>query len=198
MMGRLVFLLEEVSMKELLDGLLPRVFPDLSFLCIPFEGKNDLEQSIPKRLRSWRKPGDRFVIVRDNDGGDCIALKQRLRSMCQQTGHDDALIRIVCQELEAWYLGEPDAMATAFGDEELRKVGYRFPDSRPKPSEDVQRLYRGFQKIDGARRMANYMTREGNRSPSFQAFLDGVGQLQRRNCSDLYRVCTTHDEQLLP
>lgn len=181
-MGRLIFLLEELSMKELLDGLLPRVFPGLSFLCIPFEGKKDLELSIPKQLRGWRKPGDRFVIVRDNDGGDCIALKQRLRGFCQQTGHDDALIRIVCQELEAWYLGEPDAMAAAFDDERLRNIGnrrnYRCPDSRLKPSEDVQRLCRGFQKIDGARRIANHLTREGNRSPSFQAFLDGVGRLQ--------------------
>ena len=45
-MGRMVFLLEEQSMKELLDGLLPRLFPGLNFLCVPHEGKKDLERSI--------------------------------------------------------------------------------------------------------------------------------------------------------
>lgn len=56
-MSRVVFLLEERSMKELLEGLLPRLFPGLPFLCIPHEGKRDLERSIPRKLRAWREPG---------------------------------------------------------------------------------------------------------------------------------------------
>ena len=44
-MGRVIFLLEEKSMKELLDRMLPRIFPSLRFLCIPHEGKADLNQS---------------------------------------------------------------------------------------------------------------------------------------------------------
>ena len=47
-MKRLVFLLEEQSMKVLLDNLLPRYFPDLKFLCVPHEGREDLERSIPR------------------------------------------------------------------------------------------------------------------------------------------------------
>lgn len=47
-MSRIVFLLEERSMKTLLDGLLPRFLPGISFLCIPHEGKQDLEKSIPR------------------------------------------------------------------------------------------------------------------------------------------------------
>ncbi len=64
-MNRVVFLLEEYSMKALLDGLLPRLFPDLLFQCVPHDGKGDLERSIPRKLRAWREPGVRFVIVRD-------------------------------------------------------------------------------------------------------------------------------------
>ena len=187
-MGRLVFLLEEQSMKELLDGLLPRLFPGLNFLCVPHEGKQDLERSISRKLRAWRVPGDRFVIVRDNDNQDCVALKDRLRQFCQGSGHDDALVRIVCQELEAWYLGQPDAMADAFGNENLRYIGdlprYRNPDARPSPSKDVEKLCKGFQKIDGARRIADYLTREGNRSPSFNIFLSGVANLILRPVDD--------------
>ncbi len=77
MTGRLIFLLEEPSMKALLDGLLLRIFPDWidgeHFLCVPHEGKSDLDRSIPVKLRAWRIPDDRFVMVRDNDNTDCVA-----------------------------------------------------------------------------------------------------------------------------
>ena len=63
MTGKLVFLLEERSMKALLDGLLPRFLPDLKFQCVPHEGKHDLEKSIPRKLRAWQEPGVRFVIM---------------------------------------------------------------------------------------------------------------------------------------
>ena len=117
---RVVFLLEEESMKVLLEGLLPRIFPQLNFQCIHHEGKSDLEKSIPRKLRAWREPGVRFVVLRDNDGTDCVFLKQRLLKICSDAGGKDTLVRIVCEELEAWYLGEPDALAEAFDDEKLR------------------------------------------------------------------------------
>ncbi len=43
--GRVVFLLEEHSMKVLLEGLLPRLVPKMPFLCIAHEGKQDLRKS---------------------------------------------------------------------------------------------------------------------------------------------------------
>ena len=36
-------------MQELLDGLLPRLFPGLLFQCVPHDGKTDLERSIPHK-----------------------------------------------------------------------------------------------------------------------------------------------------
>ena len=92
-------------MAVLLEGLLPRLYPDLPFQCVSHEGKNDLEKSIPRKLRAWREPGVRFVIIRDNDGSDCRRVKNSLYSLCQEGSREDSLIRIACQELEAWYLG---------------------------------------------------------------------------------------------
>jgi hypothetical protein len=44
MTAHLVFLLEERSAKEMLDGLLPRLFPQpVRYRCIVFEGIQDLE-----------------------------------------------------------------------------------------------------------------------------------------------------------
>ena len=81
MQGRLILLVEEPSMKVLVDGLLPRLFPGWQkgthFLCVPHEGKSDLDKSVPRKLKEWKFPGDRFVIVRDNDNADCVVLKAR-------------------------------------------------------------------------------------------------------------------------
>lgn len=150
-MSRLVFLLEERSMKTLLEGLLPRLMPGLSFICVPHEGKQDLEKSIPRKLRAWREPGVRFVAVRDNDGGDCRTLKDRLSALCADNGRDDALVRIACQELEAWYFGESQALAQAFDRDELigmdQKARYRDPDAIQQPSRELVKLIPEFQKV---------------------------------------------------
>ena len=117
MQGRIIFLLEEPSMQVLLDDWLPRLFPGWMegehFQCVPHEGKSDLERSIPRKLAAWRYPGDRFVIVRDADNSDCVDLKARLVALCAKAGRPDTMVRLVCQELESWYLGDLAAVAAA-------------------------------------------------------------------------------------
>ncbi|MDA8117680.1 MAG: DUF4276 family protein [Actinomycetota bacterium] len=182
-MSRVVFLLEEFSMKVLLDGLLPRLFPSLRFLCVSHEGKQDLERSVPRKLRAWREPGVRFVVVRDNDGSDCREVKRRLAALAREGRRDDTLVRIACQELEAWYLGAPDALAQAFGREELCAIGrrarFRDPDTVDHPARALVALVDEFQKVSGARRMAQTLTRE-NRSRSFQVLISAIEGLAPR------------------
>ena len=112
-MKYLVFLVEERSMATVINGLMPRLFPGVIFQCLEHDGKKDLVSRLENRLRSWRTPGVQFVVLIDNDRGDCVALKRELEAKCQAAERPDTLIRIVCQELEAWYLGEPDALADA-------------------------------------------------------------------------------------
>lgn len=83
-MGQVVFLLEERSMEAFLEAFIPRFFPDLQFLCIAHNGKNDLEKRFPRKLRSWVDPSTRFVILRDNDNADCQALKAKLQALCRE------------------------------------------------------------------------------------------------------------------
>ncbi|MBL9045675.1 MAG: DUF4276 family protein [Myxococcales bacterium] len=177
-MSRLIFLLEEFSMKVLLDDLLPRFFPELQFLCVSHEGKQDLEKSIPRKLRQWKEPGARFVVIRDSDGGDCRALKGKLVGLCHEGLRKDTLVRIACHELEAWYLGDVDALAEAFEDERLRdlkgKERFRDPDKVVHPARALEEMIPEFQKVSGARRMAVRMRRTGSTSSSFQIFIDSV------------------------
>ena len=180
-MNKIVFLLEEPSMRTLLERMLPRMFPDTQFQFVAHGGRDSLEKSIRPKLRAWREPGARFVILRDNDGGDCIVLKERLARLCAESGRDDSLVRIACQELEAWYLGEPDALAAAFGDEKLgrirRRSRFRNPDDVQKPSAALKDLIPDFNKADAAELMATHLSRERNISPSFQALITGLDRL---------------------
>lgn len=183
MAGRIVFLLEEPSMKDLLEGLLPRLMPGWvageHFLCVKHEGKSDLDRSIPRKLSAWQFPGDRFIVVRDNDGADCAAVLARLKGLCAAAGRPDTLVRLACQELEAWYLGDLSAVASAFdqtkADTPATRKRFAEPDSWQKPSVEMLRLVPSFQKRSGARAMAQHLREpEFNRSPSFGKFVDGV------------------------
>lgn len=170
-------------MKVLLDGFLPRLFPSLPFLCVPHEGKQDLEKSIPRKLRAWHEPGVLFCVIRDNDGGDCRVLKEALVSLCRQGGRADTLVRIACQELEAWYFGAPDALADAFGRESLRGIAakqrFRDPDTIVQPAAALAKLVPKFQKVSGARTLAQKLPRE-NRSRSFRVLLEGLDRLSEQ------------------
>jgi hypothetical protein len=177
-MNKLVFLLEEPSLKEFLDNYLPRLLPGLDFLCVRHEGKQDLEKSIPRKLRAWQ--GATFVVVRDNDGAQCRDLKARLVGLCAQGKRPDTLVRLACQELESWYLGAPEALAEAYARPAISEVGrkakFRNPDVLGSPSRELGRLIPEFRKLDGARRMGKAMpiSPVANQSRSFQVFVAGV------------------------
>jgi len=181
-MARLIFMLEEPSMKGLLEGLLPRMVPGWEagrhFLCVPHEGKSDLEKSLPRKLRAWREPNVRFVVVRDADVAPCTATKGNLTRLCVEAGRPETLVRIVCRELESWYLGDLDALAEAFGvrhavSPAVRKK-YRDPDRIVRPSSAVKALAPSFQKGSGARAMGAVLRPEENTSHSFRVFVSGV------------------------
>ncbi len=185
MQGRIIFLLEEPSMKALLDGLLPRLFPGWTdgqhFQCVPHEGKSDLDRSIPRKLSAWRLPGDRFVVVRDNDSANCIDVKASLKALCAKGGRPETLVRLVCQELESWYIGDLQALSAAFDAPKVNTPAQRkrflHPDQWQKPSIEVKRLIPAFQKISGARVMAQHLSPPANLSHSFQVFVEGLRRI---------------------
>ena len=78
-MSEIVFLLEEVSAREFLKQLLPRVLPadrEIPYRFIVFEGKQDLDRQIERRIRGYLNPQARFIVLRDQDNADCLELKR--------------------------------------------------------------------------------------------------------------------------
>lgn len=180
MTAHLVFLLEERSAKEMLDGLLPRLYPQpVSYRCIVFEGKQDLEKQLVRRIRGYRVPGARFIVVRDQDSSDCHLIKRRLSEMCRKAGRPEALVRIPCRELESWYLADLKAVEDDLGIAGIKTLQqnkkYRNPDALASPALELDRLTKGrYQKISGSRAIGLHLDPGNMRSNSFKVFVEGV------------------------
>lgn len=168
-----VFFLEEPSAEDFLRGFLAACTPaDVTLHFQVFEGKQDLEKQLVRRIRYWRLPNSQFLVMRDQDSGDCMQVKQRLRELCDEAGCPEAVIRIACRELETFFVGDWEAVATAFGKPALsayaRSAKFRDPDHLGSPSEELKRALPLYSKRDGARRISRVMVAERNRSTSFQ------------------------------
>ena len=87
-MKYLVFLLEEPSARDLLEGLMPRLgLPStIHVQYLVFEGKQDLEKQLVGRMKGWRVPDSAFVVLRDQDAGDCQRVKRVLTKLVEESG----------------------------------------------------------------------------------------------------------------
>ena len=181
-MKTLVFLLEEPSAKDLLEGLLPRLLPaDVVVRYLVFDGKQDLERQLARKLRGWLAPDSLFVVLRDQDAAECSNVKAKLIALVKESGRSEVLIRIACRDLESWVIGDWEAVGAAFDQAELRlqanKAIYREPDRLTNPVMDLRKFLPQYQKRDGARRVGLLLEPARNQSPSFQAFCSGLRRL---------------------
>ena len=180
-MKEMVFLLEEESAAEMLKGLLPRILP-LGIIprFITFEGKQDLEKQLTKRIRGYHNPLARFVVLRDQDSNpDCTAVKARLSELCAASGRADVLVRIACRELESFYLADLAAVERGLGmaglvhQQEIKK--FRSPDFLGSPALELKKLTKGrYQKVGGSRDIAPLLDLDNSRSPSFRNLVAGI------------------------
>lgn len=182
----LVFMLEELSMKEFLDGLLPRILPEhVRYTLVVHEGKTDLEKSLPRKLRAWRIPNSHFIVVRDQDAGDCHVIKARLQRICETAGRSDTLVRIACRELEAWFLADLAAVGATFQQKGLSalqdKEKFRQPDLLGSPSRELAALVPSYGKVAGSRGLGPALDIDNTRSPSFKHFINGVRRLVEKH-----------------
>lgn len=178
-MKHLVFLLEEPSARDLLEGLLPRLLPtDLDIYYLVFEGKQDLEGQLVRKMRGWQRPGAAFVVLRDQDAAECGAVKARLERLVAESKRKPALIRVACRELESWVVGDWRAVSMAFDRPHLiaksSKEPYRNPDRLVRPVEALRKFIPEYQKRDGARRIGVLLDPKHNQSNSFRVFCSGV------------------------
>lgn len=185
-MKELVFLLEEDSAKAMLESLLPRILnPEIKARLIPFEGKQDLEKQMEKRMRGYVNPEARFIVLRDQDSApDCKVVKAKLVANCQQAGRAvKSLVRIACRELETFYLADLNAVELGLQLKNLSKLQttakFRNPDHLGNPSKELAALTKGaYQKVSGSTAIAKHLDPANTRSPSFKNLLAGIGRME--------------------
>lgn len=181
-MKELVFLLEEESAKAFLESLLPRIL-DGSVITrlIAFEGKQDLEKQLTRKIRGYTNPNARFIVMRDQDSSpDCRAVKAYLLQKCQDAGKlQQSLVRIACKELESFYLADLGAVESALALTGLakhqNKAAYRNPDSCQNPSKVLAKLTRdNYQKVSHSREIGLEIDVQNTRSGSFKNLISGI------------------------
>lgn len=178
-------LVEELSMKNFLSIILPKLLPqgyELGINCFirVHEGKQDLHKKLPSRIRAYSyysKPC-KIIIIQDQDSNDCILLKQEIAKLIDNNGKIGYIIRIACRELEAWYLGDMDAIEKVYPKFKAanykNRAGFRNPDRIESPSTELKRLIPQFQKGIASKAIPNFMDIESNQSLSFIHLKNGI------------------------
>jgi len=185
-MRELVFLVEELSAKAMLESLLPRMLnADIRFRCIPFQGKQDLEKQLARKVRGYQNDRVRFIVLRDQDSHpDCTVIKRRLLNLCTQSGKANrCLVRLACKELETFYLADLHAVEQAL---ELGGLGakqhsrkFRTPDQLGSPSRELKTLTsQSYEKIAGSRAIGMRLDIDNERSPSFRNLVAAIRRLE--------------------
>lgn len=182
-MRELVFFVEGQSEKELLQGLVPRLVPeDFPFRVVPFEGKSDLEGQLIRRMRGYRNPEACFIVMRDQDSGECRQIKANIKNLCVQADRPNAVVRIACRETESFYLADLAAVESALGLSGLVRFqgqrNYRGPDYLGSPSKELEKLTRGaYQKVSGSRAIGPHLDLGNTRSNSFKVLIEAICRL---------------------
>jgi len=185
-MKNLVCFLEEPSTKEMLYGVLPRLLPGYGstwrYIPIVFEGKQDLEGQLVRKLRGWRMPDSVFLIMRDQDSANWRDVEKRLCALCREAHKPEALVRVACHELESFYFGDLSAVERGLNirniESQRNRERYRVPDDLVNPKDELARLTKGgYQEIAGSRSIAPLLSLENNTSHSFNTLLSGVRRI---------------------
>jgi hypothetical protein len=205
----LVFLVEDASGEMLLKQVLPRLVPEQhTWLTHKYKGigripkglkqssdpaKRQLLDQLPRLLQGFgNTPGyDAVVVLVDVDKRDCRAFKQELLEILErcQPKPRHTLFSLAIEEMEAWLLGDQEAIKLAYplarsmvldgyvqdsicgtwetladaihagGSEQLKQMGYRAT---------------GKAKCEWAENIGAWMDVDVNRSQSFTEFRDGV------------------------
>lgn len=180
---------EEESAKILFEAILPKLLPEGVFFNVyKHQGKQDLERSLRTTLPSISKiPGSRILITRDQDNADCKDIKSRINEIAFEFCHCPYLIRIVCHELESWFLGDLNAIKSVFprfNPESYRnKAELRIIDKVVSPQEYLLKIipeYSGrayLPKLETAEKISPYLDLANNNSASFNHSISGIRKL---------------------
>ncbi|MDC9715312.1 MAG: DUF4276 family protein [Gammaproteobacteria bacterium] len=181
----LVCFTEEKSAKEMLQIVLPKILPNECCLSqiISFEGKNDLDKQIKKKIQNYNIPDTYFLILRDQDSAICTEVKQKLLSKVNESGKKDvSIVRIACHELENFYLGDLAAVEQGLklpNTHSQQSKKFKNADNLANAKQELKKITnQKYQPISGSKAITPHLKLDGsNTSASFNTLLSGVKKL---------------------
>lgn len=164
-------------LRELVRRHFPAKVENVDWKIVTYSGKCDLEKRFWVTMRGWDWGNPFFVVLRDNDGGECLLLKERLAQAAVSTGKPFK-IRIVYQELESWFLADCEAVCAAYPRSKISNLTakYRDPDRLTNASDELLGATGDRKKVARAKAIAQYFEPARNLSHSFQVFFHTLQQ----------------------
>lgn len=160
----------------------------------PNPADQSLLHNLPARLRAYGATQDKdllvVVLVDLDHRNSCKELKKDLLNVlntCPQK--PNCLFRIAIEELEAWFLGDQEAIIRAYPNVNINILKNYIQDSQCGTWELLMdAISPGFRsnmkgshsqlilgkKVEFAKRISLHMNVENNQSPSFKCFRDGI------------------------
>ncbi len=206
------FLVEDRSGAALLEQVVPKIARGrITYRIHPYKGvghlpkdlaksgdpaKRMLLNELPRLIRGFGStPGiDAVVIVVDSDARPCSAFLAELKSVAARTKPAPPFVvfRLAIEEIEAWLLGDRQALLSAYprarkavlqryeqdsicGTWELLADAIHLGGSRKLAATGYHTT--GFMKSEWARSIGAHLDVENNASPSFRKFRDTVTSL---------------------
>lgn len=180
---------EEQSAKNVFETIVPPLLPnDVTLRVYQHQGKQDLEKAIKKTVPSISKiPGSVILITQDQDNDDCKVVKQRIIDLLDNKCACIYSVRIVCRELESWFLGDLHAIQRAYPrfriDNHIHKSEFKNVDAIQKPNNYLLRIipeYSGrdkLPKLETSEKISKFLDINNNTSESFKQTLLAIRTL---------------------
>ncbi len=175
---RLEILVEEVSMKTFLEGIIDKIIQSENWklneniFIRAFEGKSHLQKEICNKAKVYKNFHEpvTMVIIHDQDSSDCRILKTKIEKLILPSGFHNYKIRIVCRELENWYLGDFDALEKVIPEIKAKNLRnksiYRNPEI-PNGKDELKKIKSDYGAIGFANEISRYINIDNNRASSF-------------------------------
>jgi len=189
-MRYIFFLVEEPSIKPVIDSIVTKIVdPNSEWYEVKIhQGKQDLRKALKSVVPTLSKvPNVRIMVLQDQDQYDCEELKNELLNEIEKHCECPFKIRIVCRELESWFLGDLEAVQEAFPrfryNQYISGSKFRNPDLVQNPHLELLKIipeYSGLKtlpKVQTSEKISPYLNVNRNRSVSFKHFYNAIKEL---------------------